>query len=98
MTVQAGLCQTWSEPKFLFFSRTGSNFFPYHSVPADFFDDGKSPAVPEGANSAKPKSILAHYSSSSEEEEEEDSRNKKIKEPDKGGGIKSSNSALPPGN
>ena len=24
MTVQAGLCQTWSEPKLLFFSRTGS--------------------------------------------------------------------------
>ena len=25
MTVQAGLCRTWSEPKLLVFSRTGSN-------------------------------------------------------------------------
>ena len=69
-------------------------------VPADFFDNGKSPSGPKGANSAKPKSILAHYSSSEEEDEDNDdvSADKKIKEPDKGGGIKSSNSALPPGN
>ena len=26
VTVQAGLCQTWSEPKLLVFSRTGSNY------------------------------------------------------------------------
>ena len=25
MTIQAGLCRTWSEPKLLVFSRTGSN-------------------------------------------------------------------------
>ena len=56
--------------------------------------------MPKGANSAKPKSILAHYSSSEEEDEDNDTviADKKIKEPDKGGGIKSSNSALPPGN
>ena len=30
VTVQSGLCRTWSEPKLLVFSRTGSNVFAEH--------------------------------------------------------------------
>ena len=32
VTVQAGLCRTWSEPKLLFFSRTGSNRISYFQL------------------------------------------------------------------
>ena len=71
--------------------------FIFHRIPADFFDNGKSPSQVKGANSVKPKSILAHYSSS--DDEDDDDNDSQAKEPDKPTTkLKSSSSSLPPGN
>ena len=39
MTVQAGLCRTWSEPKLLVFSRTGSIVYFFNCVGMALTDD-----------------------------------------------------------
>ena len=72
-------------------------FFIFHRIPADFFDNGKSPSQVKGAYSVKPKSILAHYSSS--DDDDDDDNDSQAKEPDKPTTkLKSSSSSLPPGN
>ena len=46
MTVQAGLCRTWSEPKLLVFSCTGSNLFLSMTLSQMLFSEMLSFSVP----------------------------------------------------